>query len=221
MIRLDGPFFTDEYGRTCILRGVNLGGSSKVPTTPDGASHLPESFFDHRQVSFVGRPFPLEEADEHLERLKSWGLTFLRLLVTWEAIEHAGPGEYDEEYLDYLVQVVIKAGAHGFKLFIDPHQDVWSRFSGGDGAPGWTLEMVGMDLAHIVETGAAVVHCFSPALPAGSPYRRITRFWWFLNLSQNSSAVWRATALVSMISSSRYSDLPLSRRTPTALLIGV
>lgn len=165
MIRVDGAFFKDEHGRTCILRGVNLGGSSKVPYTPDGASHLPESFFNHRQISFIGRPFPLEKADEHLARLKRWGLSCLRLLITWEAIEHAGPGKYDEEYLDYLVQVVIKAGEHGFRLFIDPHQDVWSRFSGGDGAPGWTLEMAGMDLARIVETGAAVVHCFSPSLP--------------------------------------------------------
>ena len=37
-------------------------------------------------VSFVGRPFPLDEADEHFKRLRAWGLTFLRFLVTWEVI---------------------------------------------------------------------------------------------------------------------------------------
>jgi hypothetical protein len=34
---------------------------------------------------------------------------------------------------------------------------VWSRFSGGDGAPGWTLEAVGFDITHFAETGAAIV----------------------------------------------------------------
>jgi len=158
MIHTDGPWFKDLHGRTLLLRGVNLGGSSKVPYKPDGATYIREGFFDHREVSFVGRPFPLKEADEHFARLKKWGLTFLRFLITWEAIEHAGPGIYDQEYLDYLHAVVEKAGEHGLSLFIDPHQDVWSRFSGGDGAPGWTLEAVGFDLTHFKETGAAIVH---------------------------------------------------------------
>ena len=158
MIRTDGIWFKDEVGRTVLLRGVNLGGSTKVPFTPDGATYIRESFFDHRNVSFVGRPFPLEEADEHFRRLKEWGLTFLRFLVTWEAIEHSGPGIYDEAYLDYVYQVVKKAGDYGFIIFIDPHQDVWSRFSGGDGAPGWTFEVVGLDMTKFDEVGAAIRH---------------------------------------------------------------
>ena len=158
MIHVDGSHFKDEHGRTLMLRGVNLGGSSKVPYTPDGATYIRDGFFDHRHVSFVGRPFPLAEADEHFTRLRSWGLTFLRFLVTWEAIEHAGPGIYDEAYLDYVYQVVKKAGEYDISLFIDPHQDMWSRFSGGDGAPGWTLEAAGFDMTHFSATGAAIVH---------------------------------------------------------------
>ena len=106
MIHTDSSHFKDEHGRTLMLRGVNLGGSSKVPCMPNGATYIRKGFFDHRQVSFVGRPFALEEADQHFARLRSWGFTFLRFLVTWEAIEHAGPGIYDEEYLDYVYKVV-------------------------------------------------------------------------------------------------------------------
>jgi hypothetical protein len=106
----------------------------------------------------VDRPFPLAEADKHFTRLREWGFTFIRFLVTWEAIEHAGPGQYDQEYLDYVSTLVEKAGQHGIRLFIDPHQDVWSRFSGGDGAPGWTMEAVGFDLTRFKETGAAITH---------------------------------------------------------------
>lgn len=158
MIRIEGDRFVDEHGRTRMLRGVNLGGSSKVPFTPDGATWRTHGFFDHRELSFVGRPFPLQEADEHFGRLERWGFTFLRLLTTWEAIEHAGPGEYDEAYLDYVRAIVENAAGHGISVFIDPHQDVWSRFTGGDGAPGWTLEAAGLDMTAFAETGAAICH---------------------------------------------------------------
>jgi hypothetical protein len=160
MIQTTGSHFTDEHGRRLILRGVNLGGSSKVPFRPNGATFRQEGFFDHRTVSFVGRPFPLGEADEHLSRLRTWGFNFLRLLITWEGIEHAGPGKYDEEYIEYIRAVVEIAGRYGFSLYIDPHQDVWSRFTGGDGAPGWTLEAVGFDIRRLHETGAAILHPF-------------------------------------------------------------
>ena len=158
MIALRGTHFIDEHGRTLMLRGANLGASSKLPRVPDGATHLREGFFDHRRVSFVGRPFPLAEADEHFSRLRAWGLAFLRFLVTWEAVEHEGPGIYDESYLDYLHAVVSRAGEHSLTVVIDPHQDVWSRWSGGDGAPGWTLEAAGFDITRLDETGASISH---------------------------------------------------------------
>lgn len=168
MIRITGTHFQDELGRTLMLRGVNLSGSSKLPRHPDGATHLRKGFFDHRAVSFIGRPFPLEEADEHFARLAAWGFTTQRFLVTWEAIEHAGPGLYDEAYLDYVRAVAQKAGEHGINLIVDPHQDVWSRFSGGDGAPGWTLEAAGFDMTRFAETGAAIVHATH-----GDPFPRM------------------------------------------------
>ena len=167
-IRIRGDSFVDEHGRTLMLRGVNLGGSSKVPFTPNGATHLLDGFTAHREVSFIGRPFPLAQAEEHFSRLRSWGMNVLRFLVTWEALEHTGPGVFDDEYIDYVHAVAEKAAAYGLSLFIDPHQDTWSRWSGGDGAPGWTLEAAGFDLAALHETGAAFTHQFH-----GDPFPRM------------------------------------------------
>ncbi|KAG0196470.1 hypothetical protein BGX33_001603, partial [Mortierella sp. NVP41] len=117
-----------------------------------------ERFFGHRNVCFLGRPFPRDQADEHFSRLRRWGLTFVRLLVPWEALEHSGPGIYDEKFIDSLIELIGLMPKYGIKCFIDPHQDCWSRFSGGSGAPGWTFEAAGLDLTKFKSTGAAYVH---------------------------------------------------------------
>ncbi|KAL5034828.1 hypothetical protein BDV3_004345 [Batrachochytrium dendrobatidis] len=152
----------DEHGRTLLVRGVNMSGNSKLPTFPLGSNrHTSENFYDHRNVSFIGRPFPLCEIEEHFERLHAWGLTFARLLVPWEALEHAGPGIYDEEYIDFLIKLLQRAPEYGIKCFIDPHQDTWSRYSGGSGAPGWTFEVAGLDLTKFIASGAVHYHDFT------------------------------------------------------------
>lgn len=176
----EGSWILDEDGYRRILRGVNLGGSTKVPFSPDGATWRQEGFYDYKGVSFVGRPFPLEEADQHLKRLKDWGFNFLRLLTTWEAVEHDGPGLYDREYLDYLAQVAQRASDFGFTFFIDPHQDVWSRWTGGDGAPAWTMEILGMEIRRLHETGAAILH-----QEWGDPFPRMI---WPLNYDRYGAA---------------------------------
>jgi len=180
VIRIDGPRFVDAQGRTMILRGMNLGAESKLPSRPEGATHLLHGFFDHRAVSFIGRPLPIDEADEHLSRLSRWGFNHLRLAVTWEAIEHEGPGIYDTAFLDYVEALVAKAAAQGMTVHVDPHQDVWSRFAGGSGAPGWTMEAVGMDLTRVHETGAAILHQLH-----GDPFPRMV---WPTNATKLASA---------------------------------
>jgi hypothetical protein len=155
-LHVSGDRFVDARGREVMLRGVNLGGDSKTPW-PDGGTHLPTDFTDHRTVSFIGRPFPLAEADKHFSRLRRWGFNCLRLLTTWEAIEHAGPGQYDVDYLDYYAEVARLAGEYGFYVIVDCHQDAWSRMSGGCGAPGWTFEAVGLDFDKFHAAQAALV----------------------------------------------------------------
>ncbi|KAJ7700479.1 glycoside hydrolase [Mycena rosella] len=150
-LRTHGRHFVDAYGRVCGLRGVNLGGACKTPANDDNAT-FPAG---HESVTFVGRPFPLEQAPDHLARLRRWGLTFVRFLVTWEAIEHEGPGIYDTAYLAYIRDLLSLFPQYGMSAFVSIHQDVWSRYAGGSGAPAWTLEAVGFDLHGLEESHAA------------------------------------------------------------------
>ncbi|KAI0073547.1 glycoside hydrolase [Panus rudis PR-1116 ss-1] len=147
-LSIHGRHFVDSHGRVCQLRGVNVAGNCKTPTN--------DTFPDNpTTVTFVNRPFPLEEAPAHFARLRRWGLTFIRFLVTWEAVEHAGPGQYDMEYLEYLRQIISLLPEYGLSCFVALHQDVWSRYTGGSGAPAWTLEYVGFNIDALEETGAA------------------------------------------------------------------
>lgn len=172
LISGDGRF-TDSLDRTLSLRGFNVSGASKLPTSPNGLSHLSDGFYDnHRGVTFTGRPFPLEDAPLHFRRLRAWGLPVVRLLVTWESLGHAGPDprtDVDSEYVTYLRQLVEMMPRYGIRCFVCAHQDVWSRFSGGSGAPGWTFEAAGLDIEAFTDTGAAYVHSQDEKRRAGRP----------------------------------------------------
>eukprot|EP00474_Spongospora_subterranea_P009967 CRZ10425.1 hypothetical protein [Spongospora subterranea] len=157
---MEGQWFIDRHGRRLILRGVNLSGSSKSPFKPFLHSHEggDGEFFRDLDVSFVGRPFPIEDADKHLSLIRSWGFNVLRLVITWEAIEHFGPGIYDDDYVEFLIAVIRKAAAYDIRVFVDPHQDAWSRQCGGSGAPNWTLRLAGLNSRAFYDCGAAMCH---------------------------------------------------------------
>ncbi|KAL2262229.1 hypothetical protein VTK26DRAFT_2065 [Humicola hyalothermophila] len=153
----DGKF-RDTHGRQVTLRGINVAGEAKYPSNPHQPSHVPDDFFDGDNVSFVGRPFPKDEAHLHFSRLKRFGYNTIRYVFTWEAIEAAGPGVYDEQWIQETIEVLRAAKSYGFYVFMDPHQDVWSRFTGGSGAPMWTLYAAGLNPQSFAATEAAVVH---------------------------------------------------------------
>ncbi|KAI9735951.1 MAG: hypothetical protein M1834_001417 [Cirrosporium novae-zelandiae] len=155
-LRIDGRTFRDSQNREVTLQGINVAGDAKFPRKPDIPSYEPDSFFDGDNVSFVGRPFAIEEADLHFARLKNWGYNTIRYIFTWEAIEHSGPGIYDEEWIDHTIAILRLANNYGFYIFMDPHQDVWSRFTGGSGAPMWTLYAAGLDVYQFNVTEAAL-----------------------------------------------------------------
>ncbi|KAI8577882.1 hypothetical protein K450DRAFT_249716 [Umbelopsis ramanniana AG] len=158
ILDLNGPWFYEpDTKRTVLLRGVNLSGGAKLPNGIP--THAKDGYWvDYdRNVNFIGRPMPLEDADEHLGRIKQWGFNFLRFVIIWEAIEHEGPGIYDTDYIEYIIQLLYKCKEYDLRVFIDPHQDCWSRQCGGSGAPGWTLSLVGLNPSTFQVTGAAIV----------------------------------------------------------------
>lgn len=123
-LEVDHGVLKDEYGRTVILRGINLDGGSKAPVqAPSTFEPADSTYFDGDNVSFVNRPFTLEEAPEHFERLKAFGFNTIRYLFTWEALEHKGPGIYDDEFIDFTIKMLKLLDNYGFYVFMDPHQD--------------------------------------------------------------------------------------------------
>ncbi|KAG6849910.1 hypothetical protein H0H93_003778 [Arthromyces matolae] len=141
--------FVDNAGRTLLLRGVNLSGSSKAPVNQP--SYIVKDFWENGEAgteSFIGQPLNIDDgsADVHLARLRGWGFNMLRFPVTWESLEHAGPGKYDSEFIDYTIRVLRKCKAYGFKVYMDPHQDIVTQtvftlfFAGRDFAPHCVLD---------------------------------------------------------------------------------
>ena len=157
-LSVDGARFRDSDGREVTLRGINVAADAKFPRNPDQPTHIRDGFFDGDNVSFVGRPFNEVEARVHFGHLKRWGYNTIRYIFTWEALEHAGPGKYDEEFISHTISLLRLAKEYDLYIFMDPHQDVWSRFSGGSGAPMWTLYACGLDPRSFAKTQAAMVH---------------------------------------------------------------
>lgn len=64
-------------------------------------------------------------------------------------------GLYDTDYLAYIRNLLSMLPNYGMVAFVSMHQDVWSRYAGGSGAPAWTMTAAGFDLDALEETGAA------------------------------------------------------------------
>lgn len=114
-IATDRQYIRDQKGRYVFFHGVNVSGSTKFP------------YEQGTTFTYVGKPFPLAEADRHFQIIKDLGFNAIRLLVMWEGIEPHEKGRYDTEYLDYIEKIVAKANDYGIYVLMDMHQDIFSR----------------------------------------------------------------------------------------------
>jgi hypothetical protein len=155
-----GDVLIDELGRAVILRGVNVGGRSKMPP------FLPFDFVDPGEIP--------AKADKLMTQVRGLGANAVRLTFSWEALESVR-GTFDTEYLRryrLLLDAAQKADLH---VIVDFHQDVFHAAFCGDGFPEWALG----DIMH----GAPHYDCAFPfwSLPyfdAASPVSQaFDRFW--------------------------------------------
>lgn len=120
---LDIPFITDDKGGVLILHGANV---------DRGAKSAP-------YYSDITR-------EQALRFSADWGLNFVRLLVLWAGVE-PNPGVYDSAYLDKIEERVDWFHEAGVWVLLDMHQDVYSKYTCGDGAPLWAVRSDGQSIS--------------------------------------------------------------------------
>jgi endoglycosylceramidase len=109
-------FVHDAEGRALILRGVNLAGA-------------------HKNAPYTDVFGPADYTRLH----DDWGLTAVRFLITWSAVEPM-PGQFDDAYLDWVAERAGWANDAGLYVVLDMHQDVFGEGFGFDGAPAWACD---------------------------------------------------------------------------------
>ena len=73
--------------------------------------------------------------EQDIKDLKKWGFNFVRLGVSWEAVEVEAPEStpnniipmYNYTYLDQIDKIIQSLANHGIYTMIDAHQDVFAR----------------------------------------------------------------------------------------------
>ena len=121
------PYMKDKKGRYIYLHGINVSGSDKFPVNDDLKTVNLNKTINNAIPTYVGKPFPLDEADKHFTQLRELGFNSIRLIMNWEAIQPEAPDKFDENYLDFIQQIVKKAKEYNIYVLMDMHQDIFSR----------------------------------------------------------------------------------------------
>ncbi len=115
-IKVSGMRFLDEHGRERIFSGMNV---------------VDKKDFDrnNKGYGYKADKFPFEE-------FRARGYDIIRLGFTWGAMEPT-PGNYNQELIADLCEFLDKCAEYGIYAYLDCHQDVYSPYCYGDGAPRW------------------------------------------------------------------------------------
>lgn len=147
----DGTRLRDEHGRHRVFHGINLvekGGKARSGT-------------------FVDRGFRGSWTRADIEALAARGFTLIRLGVIWAAVEPE-PGQYDQQYLDWVSDQLDLIHEAGMWAILDSHQDLYSQ-SFSDGAPAW---------ATLTEHEFAAADLWSDAyLTSPAVHEALDNFW--------------------------------------------
>lgn len=139
-------FMVDDDGRARLFHGVNA--VYKVPPW-------------HPDVSEWNTMNSMTSED--CANLAEWGFTAVRLGVMWPGVEPA-PGVYNTSYLAVMEGIINCLGAQGISTIIDAHQDLFSPFFCGEGAPDWAIDQ------------AAAAHAFPWPVAASMPINETTGY---------------------------------------------
>lgn len=152
-------FLTDEQGRALVFHGANISNAAK---------------YDPLHVGWH------QEADYN--RMVSWGMNCVRLLIFWAAIEPA-EGVFDDTYLDRVQERLDWAASAGLRVILDMHQDLYGeKFSGGDGAPVWATRDEGIPYTPVSPWG---LNYLSPAVT-----KAFHHFWYDADLREDFMQAW-------------------------------
>ena len=112
----------DEYGRQWLLYGIN----ARVTGLFDGDEYWTQATAVYEQWD--------------AQRMAFDGFNLFRLPINWSAIEPV-EGQFSEDYLQQMEQVIAWARDAGLYVLVDFHQDKFSKFIdiGDDGAPKWAV----------------------------------------------------------------------------------
>jgi endoglycosylceramidase len=123
-VHVDGRVFRDGRGRQLLFRGYN----GKATITFDVV------FSDGRTANETFNDFDETAA----ARFESLGFNVLRLPLSWSGLEPK-PQQYNQAFFDKIAAILELARKHHFYVFLDMHEDAYSKEIGEDGAPLWAI----------------------------------------------------------------------------------